>query len=310
MNKRGGKGQYPKGNISANKIILPKDELIELSKKYGCKIIARYFNVSKQTVLRNMSEYGIEKRGIPKILPEYWKKALQKPKTIPAWNKGLTKETNKSIKQISDKTKGEDNHGWKPELHTGEKIKCACGCGNLIDKYDKRGRRIYYVQGHYRENQFKIGIVPWNTDKKMPVDSIKRGKDASGYKDGRCLIPNFCIDCGREIGYAAIRCVGCAHKRELNPAWLGGKSFEEYGGEFTEELKEEIRRRDNFICQECGFTQEGLGYTLSIHHIDYNKKNNNPNNLISLCRSCHQQTNFRREDWIDYFETKMIGGIN
>ncbi len=307
MNERNKKGQYLRGSVPSNKIILPKDELIELSKKYGCIIIARHFKVSKQTVLRNMEEYGIEKRGIPKTLPEYWKKALQKPKSVPAWGKGLTKETNKSLKQISDSLKGSRNPRWKNELHTGEKVECACGCGELVDKYDKKGRRRYYVYGHYRENQFKKGLIPWNTDKMMPPDSIKKGENASGYKDGRCLIPNFCIDCGKEISYSSIRCVGCAHKKELNPAWLGGKSFEEYGEEFTEGLKETIRERDNYTCQECGFTQEELGYTLSIHHMDYNKKNNNPDNLISLCRSCHQQTNFRREDWMGYFQNKIMG---
>lgn len=307
MNKRGEKGEYLKGNIPTNKIILPKDKLTELSKEYGCIIIARHFKVSKQTVLRNMGKYEIEKRGVPKTLPEYWKKALQKPKSVPAWSKGLTKETNKSIKQISDNTKGKDNHRWKTELHTGEKVECSCGCGELIDKYDKKGRKRYYARGHCKENQFKSGFIPWNIGKSMPADSIKRGEGASGYKDGRCLIPNFCIDCGKEISYASIRCVGCAHKRELNSAWLGGKSFEKYGEDFTEELKEIIRKRDTYTCQECGFTQEELGYTLSIHHIDYNKKNNNPNNLISLCRSCHQQTNFGREDWADYFQSKIMG---
>ncbi|NQU99405.1 MAG: HNH endonuclease [Parcubacteria group bacterium] len=40
---------------------------------------------------------------------------------------------------------------------------------------------------------------------------------------------------------------------------------------------------------------------LSIHHIDYNKQNNNPNNLISLCRKCHVKTNFNRNYWKYYF---------
>jgi hypothetical protein len=37
------------------------------------------------------------------------------------------------------------------------------------------------------------------------------------------------------------------------------------------------------------------------NHIDYNKKNCNPNNLISLCNSCHSKTNFDRKYWINYF---------
>jgi hypothetical protein len=91
---------------------------------------------------------------------------------------------------------------------------------------------------------------------------------------------------------------------ELASNWQGGKSFEEYPEEFKL-IKPLIRTRDNFICQECGFTEKQLKRKLSVHHIDYNKKNNNPNNLISLCVSCHTQTNYSREDWEKYFHNKM-----
>ncbi|HDY67403.1 MAG TPA: HNH endonuclease [Candidatus Scalindua sp.] len=43
---------------------------------------------------------------------------------------------------------------------------------------------------------------------------------------------------------------------------------------------------------------------LHIHHIDYNKQNNDFSNLISLCRSCHAQTNFSKDNWTDYFQNK------
>ena len=42
-----------------------------------------------------------------------------------------------------------------------------------------------------------------------------------------------------------------------------------------------------------------------VHHVDYNKKNNDPANLISLCKACHAQTNFNRNDWMEYFEGKI-----
>ena len=87
--------------------------------------------------------------------------------------------------------------------------------------------------------------------------------------------------------------------------WLGGISFEPYGLEFNNKLKEKIRKRDNYTCQECGKKQKELGYKLHIHHIDYNKKNNQEKNLISLCRQCHLKTNFNRKDWTKYFRKKM-----
>lgn len=95
-------------------------------------------------------------------------------------------------------------------------------------------------------------------------------------------------------------------KGEKNLNWNNGSSFEPYGLKFNEELKERIRKRDNYRCQECSYTQDQLGYALSVHHIDYDKKNNEEKNLICLCRSCHSQTNFGRKDWINYFNQKVI----
>ena len=88
---------------------------------------------------------------------------------------------------------------------------------------------------------------------------------------------------------------------DKNPSWLGGKSFEPYGVEFNDELKRQIRARDNHTCQECLRTEEQLYCALDVHHIDYDKRNNSPENLIALCRSCHAKTGFGREDWTEYF---------
>ena len=96
-----------------------------------------------------------------------------------------------------------------------------------------------------------------------------------------------------------------------NPSWRGGKSFEPYSVEFTEGLKEIIRKRDHYRCQECFRHQDelhyksGSKYKLHIHHIDYNKKNDQENNLIALCHSCHSQTNYGREDWVKYYNSKV-----
>ena len=93
---------------------------------------------------------------------------------------------------------------------------------------------------------------------------------------------------------------------ENNGNWKGGISFEFYSCVFNNQLKESIRKRDNYICQLCNKKQNKR--KLDIHHIDYNKKNCNPKNLISLCRSCHAETSYNRKVWVRVFQ-KIIKNI-
>jgi len=90
-----------------------------------------------------------------------------------------------------------------------------------------------------------------------------------------------------------------ARKGSKSNFWQDGKSFELYGFDWTNLLKHSIRTRDCFICQIC----KKHGWV--VHHIDYNKKNNNPNNLITLCSNCHSKTNFNRKYWLKYFKDKL-----
>jgi len=69
---------------------------------------------------------------------------------------------------------------------------------------------------------------------------------------------------------------------------------EPYAPEWTEELKESIRARDNYLCQMCGASGK------EIHHIDYDKKNCQPDNLITLCKSCHGKTFKHHAYWAEF----------
>ena len=89
-----------------------------------------------------------------------------------------------------------------------------------------------------------------------------------------------------------------------NHAWRGGISFEEYGKEFNNELRVYIRIRDKCQCQICSNIEDNKCH--SVHHIDYDKKNNDPSNLITLCRKCHTKTNFNRESWQKQLTQKQI----
>lgn len=70
---------------------------------------------------------------------------------------------------------------------------------------------------------------------------------------------------------------------KLHRNWQGGKSFEPYSINWIETLKRAIRERDHYLCQLCS------QYGDNVHHIDFNKQNCNPDNLITFCRSCHSK---------------------
>lgn len=92
---------------------------------------------------------------------------------------------------------------------------------------------------------------------------------------------------------------------DKNPNWLGGISNNGYSWKFNESLKESIRRRDNYECQNCGMTEKEhltqYNEVLHIHHIDYDKENNNKTNLLSLCLRCNIKANYNRDYWTEYF---------
>ena len=84
-----------------------------------------------------------------------------------------------------------------------------------------------------------------------------------------------------------------------NPNWKGGKSRPDgYNWEFDtssvsgKELQTLILERDNYECQDCGrsclCSIRRYKRMFSRHHLDGDKTNNNPENLVLLCMSCHK----------------------
>lgn len=199
------------------------------------------------------------------------------------WNKGL-KGWNKG-KIVSQKTKKRMSLAsikrWKdPQYRKKQAIKQRLATKRRWENKDYRKKMI--LKFHTRMNEeLRKRLSDANKGKKHTIEQRKK-----------ISISNRGLKRSQETK----KRLSLSKMREKNPFWLGGKSFEPYGLAFNKELKEQIRKRDNYTCQQCGKTEKQLGYKLATHHIDFNKQNNNPSNLISLCRICHRQTYFSRQN--------------
>lgn len=106
------------------------------------------------------------------------------------------------------------------------------------------------------------------------------------------------------------RCFVCAVIERSGPnssAWKGGIACEPYCPIWIEpEFKQMILERDNHQCQnpDCWGTSEKL----CGHHIDYDKKNCDPFNIITLCQSCNSRANHNREYWTNLYQNIMKEG--
>jgi len=104
-----------------------------------------------------------------------------------------------------------------------------------------------------------------------------------------------CPTCSKSINSSYYKC-GSEH-----PLWNGGTSWEPYCRIWTDkQFKDFIKERDNFECQndDCWKTSKNL----CIHHINYNKKDCDLYNLITICISCNTRANINRKYWEEYYK--------
>jgi intracellular multiplication protein IcmJ len=95
---------------------------------------------------------------------------------------------------------------------------------------------------------------------------------------------------------------------ELHEKWVKDLATETKNPQFTTSLKNKVKQRDNYECQECGIKARQLRQMhsyLTIHHINFNHNDCKMENLITLCPLCHAKTNFIKTSWIKYYMEKM-----
>ena len=176
---------------------------------------------------------------------------------------------------------------------------------------DKKGR---FIKGIHPKTEFKKGCVSLMKDKyhseetrkKMSVSSENRFKIKTNHPMYRrhhteeTKLKMSKARMGKPNSNKGKPCPATSGINHWN--WQGGISFEPYNFDFNKELKELIRQRDNYQCQLCGMPECENIRKLDIHHIDYDKENCSPDNLITLCRKCNSKVNFNRNYWTNYFK--------
>lgn len=75
--------------------------------------------------------------------------------------------------------------------------------------------------------------------------------------------------------------------------WGGFIKEKNYPG-FSKRLKKHIKERDNYECQSCYCDLKGSNRA-RVHHIDGDKKNPDPANLVLVCISCHSLIHSKKE---------------
>jgi hypothetical protein len=158
--------------------------------------------------------------------------------------------------------------------------------GEYSEMRRREGIRQAWAFGDMRQNRLEADARP---------EVRKRRSEATKEAMARPEVRAKLLKSVRSSGWLE------AHSGHNCHLWRGGVSKEERGTEWTRTLKESVRERYSRCCAWCGKTESEEGKKLAVHHIDYDKQNNEESNLVPLCNSCHSRTNLNRKAWEGLF---------
>ena len=240
---------------------------------------------------------------------------------------------------ISDKSRNATSISGTGRINTSETIKKMSDSANKRwedenQRFDVSKRMIKIANDpEWKDRTSKNTTLQWKDPiiRQKMVDGVTESWNKSGHRELISkILTELQKDGGFAIGYKHTteakqkirdRFLGipktpehCQHlsenhwdsSMEKNPNWQGGKSFEKYPKDFSL-IKDIILE----IYDNCDYIS-GLPQlicnpyrSLSIHHIDYDKMNNDVTNLIPLSDRNHTMTNYRRPFWERLFKYSL-----
>ena len=196
-------------------------------------------------------------------------------------------------KWLSENNRGANHPNWQGRTVQRECLICGV-------PFDVRLAHVKRGAGKY---------CSWNCQHQALKGRRKYSSDADNPRKVLCT----CAVCGEQFYHwknyvengegktCSRECMGIWRSEnytgENGANWRGGCT--PYPAEWGRSLRESIRERDGRICAICGKTAAENGQRLDVHHIDYDKNNLDPLNLIALCQICHRTTNANRDFWQD-----------